>query len=128
MRVFDFFWKTQRELAAGAVVVQPPSLGGYSVVDIRLRSASGLNVSFSPPVVGLSLCHIGFCLALRFLRWLSFPILVLTIGCCLPSILLFFRASAPFRGPFLLVYLPWFLLLTIHLLFPQSRSSVFVGC
>ena len=38
--VFDFFWKTKRELVARAVVVQPPSLGGFSVVDIRLKTLS----------------------------------------------------------------------------------------
>ena len=38
--VFDFFWKTKRELVARAVVLQPASLGGYSVVDIRFKTLS----------------------------------------------------------------------------------------
>lgn len=38
--VFDFFRKINRELVARAVVVQPPSLEGYSVVDIRLKTLS----------------------------------------------------------------------------------------
>ena len=33
---FDFFWKTKCELVSRAVVVQPPSLGGFSVVNVKL--------------------------------------------------------------------------------------------
>ena len=34
--IFDFFWKTKCELVSRAVVVQPPSLGGFSVVNVKL--------------------------------------------------------------------------------------------
>ena len=33
--VFSFFWKDKKDLVARSVVVQAPSVGGFSVVDIR---------------------------------------------------------------------------------------------
>ena len=41
--IFDFFWKTKCELASRAVVVQPPSLGGFSVVNVKLKVSSLLS-------------------------------------------------------------------------------------
>ena len=41
--IFDFFWKTKCELVSHAVVVQPPSLGGFSVVNIKLKVSSLLS-------------------------------------------------------------------------------------
>ena len=38
--VFYFFWKTKCELLSRAVVVQPPSLGGFSVVNVKLKVSS----------------------------------------------------------------------------------------
>jgi len=38
--VFSFFWKGKRDLVARAVVVQSPSVGGCSVVDIKLKVQS----------------------------------------------------------------------------------------
>ena len=35
--VFDFFWKGKRDLVARSVVVQHPSVGGFSVVDVKLK-------------------------------------------------------------------------------------------
>ena len=35
--VFDFFWRTKRELVARAVVVQPFLQGGFAVVDTKLK-------------------------------------------------------------------------------------------
>ena len=61
--VFDFFWKTKRELVARAVVLQPASLGGYSVVDIRSKTLSLVSqwvkrFILAPP--GWS-CFMSFC-------------------------------------------------------------------
>ena len=33
--VFSFFWKDKKDLVPRSVVVQAPSVGGFSVVDIR---------------------------------------------------------------------------------------------
>ena len=41
--IFDFFWKTKCELLSYAVVVQPPSLGGFSVVNVKLKVSSLLS-------------------------------------------------------------------------------------
>ena len=41
--IFYFFWKTKCKLVSRAVVVQPPSLGGFSVVNIKLKVSSLLN-------------------------------------------------------------------------------------
>ena len=41
--IFDFFWKTKCELVSRAVVVQPPSLGGFSVVNVKLKVSSLLS-------------------------------------------------------------------------------------
>lgn len=41
--IFDFFWKTKCELVSRAVVVQPPSLGGFSVVNVNLKASSLLS-------------------------------------------------------------------------------------
>ena len=41
--IFDFFWKTKCELVTRAVVVQPPSLGGFSVVNVKLKVSSLLS-------------------------------------------------------------------------------------
>ena len=38
--VFPFFWKGKRDLVARVVVTQPPTAGGFSVVDSRLKVAS----------------------------------------------------------------------------------------
>ena len=35
--VFKFFWSGKRDLVARTVVVQPPPLGGFSVVDVKLK-------------------------------------------------------------------------------------------
>ena len=35
--VFNFFWSGKRDLVSRAVVVQSPLLGGFSVVDVRLK-------------------------------------------------------------------------------------------
>ena len=35
--VFNFFWKEKRDLVARCVVVQSPSLGGFSVVDVKFK-------------------------------------------------------------------------------------------
>ena len=35
--VFGFFWKGKRDLVSRAVVVQPTSAGGFSVIDLRLK-------------------------------------------------------------------------------------------
>ena len=50
--IFDFFWKTKCELVSRAVVVQPPSLGGFSVVKVKLE-ANGLGVLLRTLLVGL---------------------------------------------------------------------------
>ena len=41
--IFDFFWKTKCELVSRAVVVQPPSLCGFSVVNVKLKVLSLLS-------------------------------------------------------------------------------------
>ena len=41
--IFDFFWKSKCELVSRAVVVQPPSLGGFSVVNVKLKVSSLLS-------------------------------------------------------------------------------------
>ena len=41
--IFDFFWKTKCELVSRNVVVQPLSLGGVSVVNIKLKVSSLLS-------------------------------------------------------------------------------------
>ena len=41
--IFYFFWKTKCELVSRAVVVQPPSLGGFSVVNVKLKVSSLLS-------------------------------------------------------------------------------------
>ena len=41
--ILDFFWKTQCELVLRAVVVQPPSLGGFSVINVKLKVSSLLS-------------------------------------------------------------------------------------
>lgn len=38
--VFGFFWKGKKDRVARAVVVQAPSLGGFSVVDVKLKVQS----------------------------------------------------------------------------------------
>ena len=38
--VFSFFWKGKKDLVARAVVVQAPSVGGFSVVDVKLKVQS----------------------------------------------------------------------------------------
>ena len=38
--IFPFFWKGKRDLMARVVVTQPPTAGGFSVVDIKLKVAS----------------------------------------------------------------------------------------
>ena len=38
--VFSFFWKGKKDLVARVVVVQAPSVGGFSVVDIKLKVQS----------------------------------------------------------------------------------------
>ena len=38
--VFKFFWKGKRDLVARVVVVQYPSSGGFSVVDVKLKAWS----------------------------------------------------------------------------------------
>ena len=38
--ILNFFWAGKRDLVARAVVVQPPSAGGFSVVDPRLKVSS----------------------------------------------------------------------------------------
>ena len=40
--VFDFFWKGLRDLIARSVVVQDSSVGGFSVVDVKLKVQSML--------------------------------------------------------------------------------------
>ena len=40
--VFDFFWKGKRDLVARSVVVQDSSVGGFSVVDVKLKVQSML--------------------------------------------------------------------------------------
>ena len=35
--VFNFFWKGKRDLVSRSVVVQPTCLGGFSVVDVKLK-------------------------------------------------------------------------------------------
>ena len=40
--VFDFFWKGKRDLVARSVVVQHSSVGGFSVVDVKLKVQSML--------------------------------------------------------------------------------------
>ena len=39
---FDFFWKGKRDLVARSVVVQDSSVGGFSVVDVKLKVQSML--------------------------------------------------------------------------------------
>ena len=41
--IFDFFWKTKCELVSRAVDVQPPSLDGFSVVNVKLKVLSLLS-------------------------------------------------------------------------------------
>ena len=41
--IFNFFWKPKCELVSRAVVVQPPSLGGLSVVNVKLKVSSVLS-------------------------------------------------------------------------------------
>ena len=38
--VFGFFWKGKKDRVARAVVVQAPSVGGFSVVDVKLKVQS----------------------------------------------------------------------------------------
>ena len=38
--VFSFFWKDKKDLVSRAVVVQAPSVGGFSVVDVKLKVQS----------------------------------------------------------------------------------------
>ncbi|XP_068704186.1 uncharacterized protein [Montipora foliosa] len=38
--IFSFFWKGKRDLVSHTVVLQPPSAGGFSVVDLRLKVAA----------------------------------------------------------------------------------------
>ena len=38
--IFYFFWKTKCELMLRAVVFQPPSLGGFCVVNVKLKVSS----------------------------------------------------------------------------------------
>ena len=38
--VFKFFWKHKRDLVLRSVVVQAPSVGGFSVVDVKLKVQS----------------------------------------------------------------------------------------
>ena len=38
--VFDFFWKGKRDLVSRSVVVQHSSVGGFSVVDVKLKVQS----------------------------------------------------------------------------------------
>ena len=35
--VFSFFWSNKRELVSRLVVIQPPLLGGFSVVDVKFK-------------------------------------------------------------------------------------------
>ena len=39
-QIYQFFWAGKRDLVARVVVVQPPSAGGFSVVDPRLKTTS----------------------------------------------------------------------------------------
>ena len=41
--IFDFFWKTKCELVSRAVVVQPLTLGEFSVVNVKLKVSSLLS-------------------------------------------------------------------------------------
>ena len=41
--IFDFFWKTKCEQVSCAVVVQPPTLGGFSVINVKLKVSSLLS-------------------------------------------------------------------------------------
>ena len=42
--IFNFFWKTKCELLSRVVVVvQPPSVGGFSVVNVKLKVSSLLS-------------------------------------------------------------------------------------
>ena len=38
--VFSFFWKDKKDLVQRSVVVQAPSVGGFSVVDVKLKVQS----------------------------------------------------------------------------------------
>ena len=38
--VFNFFWKGKKDLVARSVVAQAPSIGGFSVVDVKLKVQS----------------------------------------------------------------------------------------
>ena len=38
--VFSFFWKNKKDLVSHSVVVQAPSVGGFSVVDVKLKVQS----------------------------------------------------------------------------------------
>ena len=38
--VFNFFWKGKKDLVARSVVVQAPSIGGLSVIDVKLKVQS----------------------------------------------------------------------------------------
>ena len=41
--IFDVFWKTNCELVSRALVVQPPSLSGFFVVNVKLKVSSLLS-------------------------------------------------------------------------------------
>ena len=36
--MFDFFWKTKCKLVSRIAVVQLPSIGGFSIVNVKLKS------------------------------------------------------------------------------------------
>lgn len=38
--VFSFFWKDKKDLVAPSVAVQAPSVGGFSVMDVKLKVQS----------------------------------------------------------------------------------------
>ena len=96
--IFPFFWKWKPDLVAQDVVTQPPTAGGFPVVNIKLKVVpcwfSGYGATPPPRPAGRQSFFSGFLINYMLLLTLSWPTRSLFIlafcppaivPCCLPG-------------------------------------------